>query len=125
MLEKPTGAHAARRLLAELRQHYEAIDQTIAAELGKRWEPMRADRFLTGEIEELDEELRARGCAGGIEEVLGRSFFSQSMLRDLAKDAETTAALPPAVRSRWQLVAPAVPALPTGRDDQVQQQEVT
>ncbi len=111
MLEKPTGAHEARRLLAELRRSYETIDQTIAAELGRRWEPVRPDPLLPGERERVDEELRARGCQGGMEEVLGRRLFPHGVLRDLALDADRNRALPPAIRSSWRLVPPAPVAL--------------
>lgn len=115
LLEKPSGALEARRLLAELRRHYETIDQTIAAEMGKRWEPMRADPLLPGERESVDEELRARGCKGGIEEVIGRRLFAESVLRDLAAEAAAERGVPPAIRSRWQLVQPALPALTDSR----------
>ena len=105
MLEKPTMANEARQLLAELRRSYEVIDQTIAAELGRRWEPMRPDPLLSGERERIDEELEARGCRGGIEQVIGRRLFPQSVLWELA-DARSAGGLPPAVRSRWELVHP-------------------
>jgi hypothetical protein len=118
MLEKPTVAPEARRLLAELKTYYEAIDQTIAAELGKRWEPLRPDRLWKGELEHLDEELRARGCDDGIDGVLGRRVLALAILLELAGEVDSTRALPPAVRPRWQLVAPAMrPALTAGSSD--------
>ncbi len=118
LLEKPTGAHEARRYLAELKTYYEVIDQTIAAELQKRWEPIRPDRFLQGELEQLDEELRAHGCEGGVDGVLGRRVTALGILHELATEADSTRALPPAVRSAWQLVSPPTPpALRAGPSD--------
>lgn len=83
MLERPTSAPEARRLLADLQHHAEEIDQTIAAELGARWEPFRAERFQAGEDLMVDQALRERGVAG-IAAVIGRDYFATDSLRTRA-----------------------------------------
>jgi hypothetical protein len=93
MLERPTRAPEAQRLLADLQHHAEEIDQTISAELGARWEPFRAERFREGEDVMVDQALREHGVAG-IAAVIGRDFFATDTLRTRAVRALKDRRLP-------------------------------
>jgi len=85
LLEKTTNPFEARRYLTELRRHCEEIDQTIAAELGLRWEAIRPDRFEPGEVERIDAALKAAGYPLGIKSVLKRDLFAADALRSRAQ----------------------------------------
>ncbi|MEK6225549.1 MAG: hypothetical protein AABM40_04555 [Chloroflexota bacterium] len=86
LLEKPTGAYEARRLLGELRHHCEEIDQTIASELGLRWEPFQPSPFQPGELERIEAALRDRGYDQGIASVIGRDLFAREQLQSYARN---------------------------------------
>lgn len=81
MVEKPTTPYEAQRFMGQLHRHYEQIEQTIADDLGKKWEPVRKDPLEAGELERIDLALRGAGYSAGIQSVLGRPVFPSDQLR--------------------------------------------
>src|SRR5205823_8160682 len=85
LLEKTTNPHEAKRYLVELHRHYQQIEQTIAAELGLSWEPIRRDRFEPGETDLIEAALVGAGWERGISAVIGRDFSAANALRSRAE----------------------------------------
>jgi hypothetical protein len=113
LLEKATNPHEARRYLTELHRHYQEIDQTIASELGKRWEPTRLDRLEPGELERIDAALKGAGYERGIKGVLARDVFASDALRSIAEATAASSEEPKGLkRFRAGLERQSAPALP-------------
>lgn len=85
LLEKTTNPHEAKRYLVELHRHYQQIEQTIAAELGLSWEPIRRDRFEPGETDLIEAALVSAGWERGISGVIRRDFSAANALRSRAE----------------------------------------
>ena len=98
MLAKPTNPWEARRLLGDLRRHYEAIDQTIAADLGESWEAFTPNPFQRGDLERVDAALRGAGYDRGLTSVLGRDILANEALETQAERRAQSSGKPLALR---------------------------
>jgi hypothetical protein len=114
MLRQPSSPHEAHRLLADLQHRCEEIDQTIAADLGQKWEPFRRDPFEAGELQLINDALRGAGYPQGIRGIIGRDLFASDALQSRAARRNDGAQplLPTIKRARTLRTVPvlAVPA---------------